>query len=70
MTTGGSAVLPPGRRRRALFENYFGLIEALLVFGLAIAFYLWQRHDLKRAREKTRAREEALKEEQRDQSDT
>jgi hypothetical protein len=44
-----------------LFENYFGLIEALLVFGLAIAFYLWQRHDLKNAREKTRAREERRK---------
>lgn len=42
-----------------MFENYFGLIEALLVFGLAIAFYLWQRHDLKKAREKTRADEEA-----------
>ncbi|MEE4014887.1 hypothetical protein V1T76_22670 [Roseibium sp. FZY0029] len=44
-----------------MFENYFGLIEALLVFGLAIAFFLWQRHDLKKARQKTRAREEELK---------
>lgn len=41
-----------------MFESYFGLIEALLVFGLAIAFFLWQRHDLKKARQKTRAREE------------
>jgi len=47
-----------------LFEGYFGLIEALLVFGLAIAFYLWQRHDLKKAREKTRAKEERLRKDQ------
>ena len=59
--TGASAAWLPGKRQPALFENYFGLIEALLVFGLAIAFFLWQRHDLKKAREKTRAREEELK---------
>ena len=41
-----------------MFENYFGLIEAALVFGLAIGFYVWQRHDLKKAREKTRLREQ------------
>lgn len=41
-----------------MFERYFGLIEALFVFGLAIAFYLWQRHDLRKARDETRAREE------------
>ncbi|WP_164749753.1 hypothetical protein [Nitratireductor alexandrii] len=40
-----------------MFEAYFGLIEVALVFGLAVAFYLWQRHDLKKARDKTRARE-------------
>jgi len=38
-------------------EHYFGLIEAGLVFGLAIAFYLWQRHDLKREDRKARERE-------------
>lgn len=36
----------------------------MLVFGLAVAFYLWQRHDLKKAREKTRAREERRKADQ------
>lgn len=29
-------------------ENYFGLIEAGLVFGLALVFYVWQRRDLRR----------------------
>lgn len=48
-----------------MFETYFGLIEALFVFGLAIAFYLWQRHDLKKAREKTRA-EQALRAKRKD----
>jgi Flp pilus assembly protein TadB len=42
-----------------LFESYFGLVEATLVFGLAIAFYFWQRHDLRKAREKTRLRKQA-----------
>ena len=31
-----------------MIENYFGLIEACFVFGLALAFYIWQRHTLKR----------------------
>ncbi|WP_156816240.1 hypothetical protein [Oceanibaculum indicum] len=38
-------------------ETYFGLIEAGLVFGLAIAFYVWQRHDLKKAKREARERE-------------
>lgn len=58
MKLGASAVSRPTKRRQALFERYFGLIEALFVFGLAIAFYLWQRHDLRKARDETRAREE------------
>ena len=32
-----------------MFENYFGLIEAVFVFGLAIAFYIWQMRDLAKA---------------------
>ena len=31
-----------------MFEHYFGLIEAVFVFGLAIAFYIWQKRDLAR----------------------
>ncbi|QLF68471.1 hypothetical protein FE840_002295 [Peteryoungia desertarenae] len=43
-------------------ENYFGLIEAVFVFGLAVAFYIWQMRDLKKENEKARRRaEEAAK---------
>ena len=38
-------------------EDYFGLIEVGLVFGLAIAFYVWQRRDLKKAEREARERE-------------
>ncbi|MFB2552390.1 hypothetical protein [Ensifer soli] len=31
-----------------MYETYFGLIEALFVFGLALAFYIWQKRDLAR----------------------
>ncbi|MCM2472495.1 hypothetical protein HGO38_03260 [Rhizobium sp. CG5] len=31
-----------------MLETYFGLIEAAFVFGLAIAFYVWQMRDLKK----------------------
>ena len=31
-----------------MIEKYFGLIEGAFVFSLAIAFYFWQRHSLKR----------------------
>ena len=51
---GGS---PHGKRQPALFERYFGLIEAIFVFALAIAFYLWQRRDLRKARDAARADE-------------
>jgi predicted histidine transporter YuiF (NhaC family) len=37
-----------------LFEEYFGLIEAGFVFGLAVAFYIWQRRDLRRYEKKDR----------------
>jgi hypothetical protein len=47
-----------------MLESYFGLIEAAFVFGLAVAFYLWQRRDLKRAEDK--AREDALEGEGKD----
>ncbi|WP_165772143.1 hypothetical protein [Niveispirillum lacus] len=40
-------------------EHYFGLIEAGMVFGLAIAFYIWQRRDLRRYEEQDRAEREA-----------
>lgn len=28
--------------------QYYGIIPELFVFALAIAFYFWQRHELKR----------------------
>ncbi|SIR42660.1 hypothetical protein SAMN05880582_11328 [Rhizobium sp. RU20A] len=31
-----------------MYEHYFGLIEALFVFGLVLAFYIWQKRDLAR----------------------
>jgi DNA-binding transcriptional regulator/RsmH inhibitor MraZ len=37
-----------------LLESYFGLIEAIFVFGLAIAFYIWQKRDLRRYEEQDR----------------
>lgn len=37
-----------------MFERYFGLIEAGFVFGLAIAFYIWQRRDLRRYEQQDR----------------
>ncbi|MGL3608590.1 hypothetical protein ACSV9I_18900 [Rhizobium sp. G187] len=42
-----------------MLENYFGLIEALFVFGLAVAFYVWQRADLKKENEKAKAKAKA-----------
>ncbi|RKE79518.1 hypothetical protein [Rhizobium sp. AG855] len=36
-----------------MLEHYFGIIEAIFVFSLAIAFYVWQMRDLKK--EKTKA---------------
>lgn len=47
-----------------MLENYFGLIEAVFVFSLAIAFYVWQRRDLnkyKREDQERRAAEERQK---------
>jgi hypothetical protein len=44
----GTAGWNAGRRRHDLLENYFGLIEAAFVFGLAIAFYVWQKRDLRK----------------------
>ena len=41
---------------------WFGLAEAILIVGLAVAFYVWQMTTLKRdvkAREEREAREEA-----------
>lgn len=43
-----------------MIEQWFGLIEAVFVFGLAITFYLWQSRSLKRdiaAREERERRE-------------
>lgn len=53
------AACTAGRRWLALAENYFGLIEAGMVFGLAIAFYLWQRRDLRRYEEQDRKARDA-----------
>ncbi len=61
MRSATCAASRPGRKRRALFEHYFGLIEAVFVFGLAIAFYVWQMRDLKRENEKAKAKAEATK---------
>lgn len=47
-------------------ENYFGLVEAGMVFGLAIAFYLWQRRDLRRYKEEDRKAREAKADKARD----
>jgi hypothetical protein len=44
-----------------LLEHYFGLIEALFVFGLAIAFYVWQMRDLKKENARAKARAAADK---------
>ncbi|WP_156378657.1 MULTISPECIES: hypothetical protein [unclassified Rhizobium] len=40
-----------------MLEHYFGLIEALFVFGLAVAFYIWQMRDLKKENAKARKAE-------------
>ena len=32
-----------------MLENHFGLIEAAFVFGLTVAFYIWQMRDLAQA---------------------
>lgn len=44
-----------------MFEGYYGLIEVLFVFALAIAFYIWQSRSLARdiAARKDRERDEA-----------
>ena len=44
-----------------MIERYFGLIEAVFVFGLALAFYLWQRHTLKRDMREREERERTNK---------
>jgi len=46
-----------------LLENYFGLIEAIFVFGLAVAFYIWQMRDLRKENEKAAARARQQKDE-------
>lgn len=40
-----------------MLEHYFGIIEAIFVFSLAIAFYIWQMRDLKKEKAKAEARE-------------
>ena len=45
------------KRWQVLLENYFGIIEAIFVFSLAIAFYIWQMRDLKKEKAKAEARE-------------
>lgn len=45
------------KRWQVLLENYFGIIEAIFVFSLAIAFYVWQMRDLKKEKAKAEARE-------------
>jgi hypothetical protein len=47
-----------------MLQHYFGIIEAVFVFGLALAFYVWQRRSLSRdiAKREAKEREEAGKE--------
>jgi hypothetical protein len=47
-----------------VLQQYFGIIEAIFVFGLAIAFYVWQKRSLARdiAKREAKEREEAGKE--------
>lgn len=40
-----------------MLEHYFGIIEAIFIFSLAIAFYVWQMRDLKKAKLEAEARE-------------
>jgi hypothetical protein len=47
-------------------EQYFGIIEAVFVFGLALAFYFWQRRSLARAIAEREARERAEAEQNKD----
>lgn len=44
-----------------MFAQYFGLIEAVFVFGLALAFYVWQMRSLKRDVRAREAREAAAR---------
>lgn len=39
-----------------MLETYFGIIEAIFIFSLAIAFYIWQMRDLKKEKAKADAR--------------
>lgn len=46
-------------------DSWFGIIELVFVFGLAVAFYIWQMTTLKRdvkAREEREAREAEARE--------
>lgn len=38
-----------------MLETYFGIIEAIFIFSLAIAFYIWQMRDFKKEKEKAKA---------------
>lgn len=40
-------------------SQYFGIFEAVFVFGLAFAFYIWQMWDLKREKAKDEAKRQA-----------
>ena len=40
-----------------MLEHYFGIIEAIFIFSLAIAFYVWQMRDLRKAKREAEARE-------------
>jgi hypothetical protein len=37
-------------------SQYFGIIEAVFVFSLALAFYVWQMRDLKREKQREEER--------------
>ncbi len=39
-----------------MLEHYFGIIEAIFVFSLTVAFYVWQMRDLKKEKRKAEAR--------------
>lgn len=46
-----------------MLEHYFGIIEAIFIFSLALAFYVWQMRDLKKEKLKAEARAREAKQE-------
>ncbi|MFN3363076.1 MAG: hypothetical protein ACK40W_03875 [Allorhizobium sp.] len=53
-----------------MLEHYFGIIEAIFIFSLAIAFYVWQMSDLKKAKLEAEARERNAQQHETDEPKT